>query len=294
MNPESTGSGSAHEAPGPSADAGDAIPTGRGTVIRPLRFAEGRLYGVLHRPEDRAPLAAGVLAPPLCHEYQLCHRTLRQAAERCAAAGLAALRFDYRGTGDSAGEAGTALDGWLEDLAAARREATRSVAGVPAFVWGLRWGAAVALAEASGAGGPDFVLAWAPPADGASHLAGLRGAHRAWRSSYERQHGRTAAPDDESRVLGWRLPDGLRADLEAFSWGALTPPAGGVLLAECEDSPLPEAPRRLLAERFADAEWTTVPGPSPWLRDPDVASPPIPAAALESLVRRTVAALGVS
>ena len=45
-----------------------------------------------------------VIVPPVGYEYWSSHRTLRTLAERLAGQGCCALRFDFDGTGDSAGD----------------------------------------------------------------------------------------------------------------------------------------------------------------------------------------------
>ncbi len=45
-----------------------------------------------------------VIVPPIGYEYWSSHRTLRTLAERLAGRGCCALRFDFDGTGDSAGD----------------------------------------------------------------------------------------------------------------------------------------------------------------------------------------------
>ena len=64
--------------------------------------APRQLYAALHAA---AAARVGVLmAPPLLHEQPRSRRVLVEVASRLAALGLACLRFDYFGTGDSAGD----------------------------------------------------------------------------------------------------------------------------------------------------------------------------------------------
>src|SRR2546430_14798006 len=46
---------------------------------------------------------AAVVCSPIGHEYTRSHRTVRHLCDRLARQGIAALRFDYHGTGDSPG-----------------------------------------------------------------------------------------------------------------------------------------------------------------------------------------------
>ena len=58
----------------------------------------------LTRPVDGIGDVGVVIVPPLGYEYWSSHRTLRTLAERLAQNGCLALRFDFDGTGDSAGD----------------------------------------------------------------------------------------------------------------------------------------------------------------------------------------------
>jgi len=73
----------------------------------PIRFrCEGDwLYGVLHLPD--VPVRRGVLIVVGGAQYRVgSHRQFVLAARALAAAGFAAMRFDYRGMGDSEGDLG--------------------------------------------------------------------------------------------------------------------------------------------------------------------------------------------
>ncbi|MGA3353929.1 MAG: alpha/beta hydrolase family protein [Acidimicrobiales bacterium] len=61
---------------------------------------ESPLFGVLHTP-DGPTRAVIVLCPPLGREYAYSHSTFLRLATRLSQVGFAALRFDYRSTGDS-------------------------------------------------------------------------------------------------------------------------------------------------------------------------------------------------
>jgi pimeloyl-ACP methyl ester carboxylesterase len=61
---------------------------------------ESPLFGVLHTP-DALVRGAIVLCPPLGREYTYSYSTFAELATRLTQLGFAALRFDYRSTGDS-------------------------------------------------------------------------------------------------------------------------------------------------------------------------------------------------
>lgn len=86
-----------------------------------LRTADGlRLVGELALPEGREPVATAVMLHPLpTHGGSMDSHVLRKAAARLPAlAGLAVLRFNTRGTGNSEGSFGSA-ESERHDVAAA-------------------------------------------------------------------------------------------------------------------------------------------------------------------------------
>jgi hypothetical protein len=87
-----------------------------------------------------------------------------EMARRLAAAGVAALRFDLRGRGDSAGDvAATDLDGMIEDARAARR-LLMAETGVKRTYWlGICSGGNVALGVASLDKDVDGLVLWSVP-----------------------------------------------------------------------------------------------------------------------------------
>ncbi len=126
------------------------------------------LLGWLTTPRDELAAArpAAVICPPLGYEYWCAHHALRQLSESLAVSGWTALRLDYDGTGDSAGEIWDPdrLGHWRASIRHAADELRRLGSGRLALV-GLRAGAAMAAAEAAAAGADDLVC-WAPVVSG--------------------------------------------------------------------------------------------------------------------------------
>ncbi len=108
----------------------------------------GRLEGVLMRPE-RTPVAAAVVchAHPL-HGGMMHFKPVFRAARALQSAGLAALRFNFRGVGRSQGAHDCGL-GEQEDARAALFELERRVPGVPLLLGGFSFGSVVALRVAA-------------------------------------------------------------------------------------------------------------------------------------------------
>ncbi len=143
--------------------------------MRPFYFgqSERALFGIYHPPEGSHPRDAGVV---LCHpapqEYMSSHWALRKLALALTREGFHVLRFDYFGTGDSAGESGQGtLEQWRDDIVTAAEE-LRDVADVRRVsVVGFRLGAT--LAALAPLEVRDLVL-WDPVADGRAYLEELR------------------------------------------------------------------------------------------------------------------------
>jgi uncharacterized protein len=146
--------------------------------VQPLYFGDARrpLFGVYHPPQGTRPRDLGVvLCYPAPQEYMGSHWAMRKLALAVAREGLPVFRFDYYGTGDSAGETsdGT-LEQWRQDITAACDE-IKDIAGVRRVsVVGFRLGAALAAQAALKV--RDLVL-WEPVVEGRAYLEELREIH---------------------------------------------------------------------------------------------------------------------
>jgi alpha-beta hydrolase superfamily lysophospholipase len=145
-------------------------------AAEPLFFGspERPLFGWLHSPAS--PSSVGVvLCNPFGYEEVCAHRSLRHVAEAIAGAGAAAIRFDYDGTGNSAGEDRDPdrLAAWVGSVHLAA-DALRARTGVGSvYLLGVRLGvliAALAAAEREYSG----LVAIAPVVSGKAYLRELR------------------------------------------------------------------------------------------------------------------------
>jgi exosortase A-associated hydrolase 1 len=115
-------------------------------IESPIAFnCEGEdLIGVVHRPDGRSPI--GVLIVVGGPQYRVgSHRQFVLLARALAAAGIPAMRFDYRGMGDSAGPF-RGFEHAGADIAAAVDAFAAAVPGIERIaLWGLCDGASAIL-----------------------------------------------------------------------------------------------------------------------------------------------------
>src|SRR5262245_11041326 len=110
--------------------------------MTPMFIGSGgrRLFSVF-QPSGRARGRAALLCYPWGHEYIFAHRSLSHLAFALNRAGYDVLRFDYFGTGDSAGELEDAdIDGWLADIDTAAEELMEVSGAKRLTLVGLRFG----------------------------------------------------------------------------------------------------------------------------------------------------------
>jgi len=183
--------------------------------MRPIHFgsAVARLYGVHHLPTVRRPRDVGVvLCYPAMQEYNRSHWAFRRLAGQLAGMGFHVLRFDYFGTGDSAGlpqQASVAQ--WCADIATAARE-LRELAEVRWIsLVGFRLGAALAaMATVTEPDVRDLVL-WEPAVDGERHVRDLR-------RIQQRKREMSVNPPRIGRreLLGYDFPAALRTSVTSI------------------------------------------------------------------------------
>ncbi len=140
---------------------------------RPTWFgpADQPMLGWIHQPVSGRIRGAVVICPPFGIELGATYGTLRVLADRLAAAGLLAMRFDYFGTGDSAGDhrAPDQVQSWLDGVAAAVEYCR--VAGAPSVALvGLRVGALLAAHAVSRCQPISQLVLWDPCVSGNRYL----------------------------------------------------------------------------------------------------------------------------
>jgi len=200
----------------------------------PMYFGAGReLFGLFH---SVAAGSAGVgsdsgvlLCPPLGQDQIRCHRLYRQLAHALVAEGIPTLRFDYYGTGDSAGNSiDVDWERCLADVVTAANE-LRSRSGIERIVaFGARLGGSIALAAAAQARFADIV-AWDPVLDGSAYAARLDAMQMELGRDGNRFTRPRSAADTSGQWLGFSVSDRLRQQISAVQ---LLPPPTPVLVLD--------------------------------------------------------------
>jgi alpha-beta hydrolase superfamily lysophospholipase len=201
-----------------------------------------------------------VICPPFGPEYTRSHRTLRHLADRLATSGIPTLRFDYEGTGDSAGDddAPDRVGAWRRSVVAAAAEARRLSGCDRVCLIGVRLGATLAALEAE-AVGADSVVLWNPVVKGRAFARELQAMALTADTAQ-------AQDDDAIEAAGFRLARETFEAIKALDLSKLPIPNARVLVVDRDDlagDPSLDAYERIAAPGWngmmADHQFTVVP-----------------------------------
>ncbi|RKP45326.1 serine aminopeptidase domain-containing protein [Pararobbsia silviterrae] len=135
-----------------------------------------------------APGTRGVvLCNPLGHEAMWAHKSLRRLACQLARNGMPTLRFDYHGTGDSAGADSDAarLEMWIGNIVAATRKLRETTGVRDVVLVGLRFGATLAALASQVLQGDESLaglVLLAPAVSGRTYLREMKALYKNWRA----------------------------------------------------------------------------------------------------------------
>ena len=129
------------------------------------------LFGAYHPPKLSNRREGIVLCSPFGQENMRAHRSLRRLAINLSNLGYSVLRFDYRGTGDSAGTlAEVTAEDWQQDIRIAVQELI-DIAAVPKVsLLGLRIGALLAAQIAANHQNISRLVMWDPVVSGQAYI----------------------------------------------------------------------------------------------------------------------------
>jgi alpha/beta superfamily hydrolase len=237
-----------------------------------------------HGPESHAALAPVglVLCNPFGYEAISTHRTLRHFAEAAAAAGIPALRFDYDGTGDSAGSDldPDRLRAWVDSVHSAADTLRREAGCGRVCLLGIRLGATVAALAASERTDVGGLIAIAPVVNAKAYIRELRALQMATGAAGSASD---AGPDDPMEVTGFLISTETRNALTQLDLMKLErAPAPAVLVLDRSDLPGAERWARHLQSSRAETSYHAMPGYVEMMLSPH--STVIPA----EMLRRTI------
>ena len=181
---------------------------------------EQPIFGWLHLPENGQARAAMVLCPAIGTEGMSAYAGMRILAEQLAARGVLALRFDYRCTGNSAGDPGDEGEvlGWLDSVKVAIAY-VRSCGASRVGLVGLRMGGTLAGYAASQDDAVAALVLWDPCVSGKSFLREQQALKAA--AIGEPPDEGVKLPVDSVEILGAVFDASARADLESLDLGTL-------------------------------------------------------------------------
>lgn len=182
---------------------------------QPLWLGESdrQLYAALHRPGLSDAERGVLLVPPLLHEQPRSRRFITEVASAFAALGIAALRFDFYGTGDSCGRSDELrLSTMHEDMHRAST-ALRSHTGVSKLaIIAWRAGGLVAWDWLRNGGSASELILWEPILEGRAWLDDLVRADAIERCSPDRYTGSRpiVADSSDGQLMGYAVAPELR------------------------------------------------------------------------------------
>jgi alpha-beta hydrolase superfamily lysophospholipase len=198
-----------------------------------------RIFGWLHATSDaKARANVGVvLCNPFGFEAICTHRSFRHFAEAFARAGFPALRFDYDGTGDSAGSDRDPdrVRAWVDSVHAAV-DVLRSRTGVARVcLFGLRLGATLAATAAIDRDDCAGLIAIVPVVAPEQYVRELQ-TLQAWGRLEKAPDGATGIAEGDVEAAGFVITAATSAALAPLDLARMTrPPAPRVLLIERAD-----------------------------------------------------------
>ena len=185
--------------------------------MTPIYFGTGprRLFGLYEVARTGKAHRAVVLCQPWGQEYLRAHRSIRRLANMLVATGWDTLRFDYFGTGDSAGDMTEAdIAGWESDIESAIEEARDSSGVTRVALIGLRLGGSLAARVAARRKDVDALVMWDPVVRGQDFLDDVRALETAVLSAPPSV--RDDANGGGHEILGFPLTSSMAAQIRSI------------------------------------------------------------------------------
>ncbi len=246
-----------------------------------------QLFGAYHvPPASVAGRGAALLCPPWGSEYLVSHRIFRRLAVRLSESGYHVLRFDYFGTGDSAGASVDGdLDTWQADAEVALQE-LRDMSGFSSVAtFGIRLGAVVAWRLATTQRDIHTAVLWDPITSGGEYVRELEAAQSdidGWSLMPVRSN--VSAGQDRT-LLGFPLTSRMRASMEAVGPDTFSKPTKAQVKIFFSDAgPGQDALYDALHAAGTPFHSEIIPGQTPWRDDEAIGAGGLPVRVLERMV----------
>ena len=198
-------------------------------TIVPVYFGpDSSLYGCYNLTSDYRRAPAVLICQPTGHEYERCHRAMRQLAVQSARKGMSAMRFDYYATGDSAGDSEElSLSQMRLDMQQAIQHCCEKTGVEQLTVVGIRLGATLAAQLTVTCSEIDSLVLYAPVFDGEMLLAEWQRDQRSFYAGF----GHQLQQPRSGEVLGFPVTENFQNELrQKFTPEALGPAIKRVLI----------------------------------------------------------------
>lgn len=212
-------------------------------MIEPFYFGHPQraLLGLQHAAASK-PNSAVLVCAPLLQDGTRSHRALWALSEALAGAGSDVLRFDWYGSGDSAGGSDEIdLPGLVGDLTSALAMLRASTRATRVRLFGLRNAALPLLAYASACRETLDLVLWEPTLDGRALVDSWHALHRQQLHGVGRFHHVADVASEPDELFGCTIHPDLLDALAALDGRKLALPSGSrLLLAHWQATPLTE------------------------------------------------------
>jgi len=241
-------------------------------------------FAWLHRVEH--PASVGLVICSSFGREDLClHRSLRHFAQSAASAGIAALRFDYPGSGDSAGSefAPDLVATWISSVADAVKTLKEQTGVTDVCLLGVRLGTLLAACAASRCQDIAGLVAIAPVTSGRSYVREMR-AYSLAATSFGCKVP-APRPDHLLEAGGFAMDLATQESLSHIDLMMdSAPPAYPTLIVERDDLPANDRWLEHLRSIGAIAKSVSIPGYSGMVRESTPQHTEVPAQMIESVV----------
>lgn len=240
-------------------------------ALNPVFFGEStrQLFG-MYDPAATDGAHGAVLCAPWGQEYLRAHPSMRHLSRLLARAGVHAFRFDYGGTGDSAG---SDLDGspsrWIADVHSAIEELKDTADVRKVSLIGLRLGAAVAVMTAKARRDIHRLVLWDPVFDGAEYLRELA----------------PSPPSFPLETRGFLVSQDAYADIGSIAGDTFTGPLPRTLVVSTQSPDACRALERVLRSSGTEVVSEYRAGPGAWVEIGTFGASGMPVAALQEIAR---------